>query len=92
MHLRNFGNHVTVRPPAAARPPVHPHHMYTNIENNSINRYGNPNVTQGFIWKEIAWTPVLLERKKQQQRRVFFDVIFDVYTHADNRERAIASD
>ena len=35
----------------------------------------------------------LLEReKKQQQIRVFFDVIFDVYTHVDNRERARASD
>ena len=42
--------------------------------------------------KEIAWPPGLLERKKQQQSRVFFDVIFDVYTHVDNRERARASD
>ena len=25
-------------------------------------------------------------RKKKQQSRVFFDVIFDVYTHVDNRE------
>ena len=33
-----------------------------------------------------------LERKKQQQSRVFFDVIFYVYTHVDNRERARASD
>ena len=31
------------------------------------------------------------ERKKQQSR-VFFDVVFDVYTHVDNRERARASD
>ena len=32
-------------------------------------------------------------RKKQQQRSgVFWDVIFDVYTHVDNRERARASD
>ena len=31
-------------------------------------------------------------KKKQQQSRVFFDVIFDVYTHVDNRERARASD
>ena len=30
--------------------------------------------------------------EKQQQSRVFFDVIFDVYTHMDNRERARASD
>ena len=31
-------------------------------------------------------------KKKQQQSRVFFDVIFYVYTHVDNRERARASD
>ena len=36
-----------------------------------------------------AWT---LRKKKQQQSGVFFDVIFDVYTQADNRERARASD
>ena len=29
-----------------------------------------------------------LGQKKQQQSRVFFDVIFHVYTHVDNRERA----
>ena len=35
----------------------------------------------------------LLEReKKQQQIRVFFNLIFDVYIHVDNRERARASD
>ena len=30
--------------------------------------------------KKIAWPPGLLEReeKKQQQSRIFFDVIFDV--------------
>ena len=31
-------------------------------------------------------------KKKQQQGRAFFDVIFHVYTHVDNRERARASD
>ena len=31
-------------------------------------------------------------KKKQQQSRVFLDVIFDVYTHMDNRERARARD
>ena len=36
-----------------------------------------------------AWT---FRKKKQQQRPVFFDVIFDVYTHVNNRERARASD
>ena len=36
-----------------------------------------------------AWT---LRKKKQQHCPVFFDVIFDVYTHVDNSERARASD
>ena len=35
---------------------------------------------------------LFLRKKKQQQSRVFFDVIFDVYTHVDDRERARASD
>ena len=30
--------------------------------------------------------------KKQQQSRVFFDIIFDVYTHVGNREIVRASD
>ena len=34
---------------------------------------------------------LLLERKKQQQSRVFFGVFFYVYTNVDDRERAIAS-
>ena len=33
-----------------------------------------------------------LRKKKQQQSHVFFDIIFDVYTHVDNRERARVSD
>ena len=28
----------------------------------------------------------IFRKKKQQQSRVFFNVIFDVYTHVDNRE------
>ena len=34
-----------------------------------------------------AWT---FRKEKQQENRVFFDVIFDVYTHVDNRESARA--
>ena len=33
-----------------------------------------------------------LRKKKNNNKVVFFDVIFDVYTHVDNRERARASD
>ena len=32
------------------------------------------------------------KKKKQEQSRVFFNLIFDVYTHVDNRERFRASD
>ena len=32
------------------------------------------------------------EEKKQQKSRVFFNVIFDVYTHVDDRGRAKASE
>ena len=31
-------------------------------------------------------------KKEKTTTRVFFDVIFDVYTHLDNRERAWTSD
>ena len=32
------------------------------------------------------------EKKQQQQGRVFFDVILDVYTRVDNRQSTRASD
>ena len=50
--------------------------------------YGNPNATQGFIWREITWPPGLLESKNNNKvSRVFFGVIFYVYTNVDNREQ-----
>ena len=49
--------------------------------NNSINRYGNPNASQGFIWKEIAWPPGLLERdKKKTTKSGLFRRYFLCYT------------
>ena len=62
------------------------------MQNNSIKRYGNPNATQGFIWKKNRMTARTFKKKKQQQSRVFFDVIFDVSIHVNNGERARASD
>ena len=38
--------------------------------------------------KKIAWSPGILEREEWKQSRVFCDVIFDIYFHVDNRERA----
>ena len=36
--------------------------------------------------KKIAWLPGLLEREKKTKSFVFFDIIFDIYTHADNEK------
>ena len=41
--------------------------------------------------REKPWGRRCFSKKKQQQSRVFFDVIFQDYTHVDNRERARAS-
>ena len=49
------------------------------MQNNSINRYGNPNATQGFIWKEITWLPGLLEIK-DNYKVVSFSALFFMFT------------
>ena len=47
--------------------------------NNSINSYGNPNATQGFIWTEITWPPGLLARKNNN-KFVSFSALFFMFT------------
>ena len=44
--------------------------------------------------KKIAWPPGGLEREKKKNNKVvsFLTLLFYVYTHVDNRERARASD
>ena len=44
--------------------------------------------------KKIAWPPGLLERKNSNNNKVvsFPTLIFDVYTHMDDRGRAKASE
>ena len=42
--------------------------------------------------RTIAWPPGRLEREREKKSRAFFDVISDVYTHVDNRDRARTSD
>ena len=64
---------MTVHLPTA-RPTVRPHH-----KNNSINKYGNPNAAQGFIWKEITWPPGLLEKEKNI-KVVSFSALFFMFT------------
>ena len=46
-------------------PLIRPYHRHTNW-NNSINRYGIPNATQGFTWQEIVWPPGHLKRKNNK--------------------------
>ena len=46
---------------------------------STINRYGNPNATQGFIWKKITWPPGLLERKNNN-KVVSFSALFFMFT------------
>ena len=53
----------------------------------------NPKATEGFIWKEIASPPGLLERKNNKKDVSFSTFFFfNVYAHVDNRGRARASD
>ena len=62
--------------------------------NNSINSYGNPNATRYFFWREIAWPPGLLEKKKKKtaSKSSLLQSYFNFYIHVDNRERSRASD
>ena len=51
------------------------------MQNNSINRYGNPNATQGLFLEGNYMAARTFRKKKQQQSRVFLGVIFYVYTN-----------
>ena len=52
------------------------------------DRPSAPQAHQYKISLSTGMTTQMQRKKKKQQNRVFFDVIFDVYTHVDNRERA----
>ena len=79
VHLCILGN-LVIKWPYTARPSAPQAHQYKITQSTDI-------ATQ-MQRKKIAWPPGLLERGKNLQSRVFFDVIFDVYTHVNNRERA----
>ena len=49
------------------------------MQNDSINRYGNPNATQRFNWNEITWPPRLLERKNNN-KVLSFSALFLMFT------------
>ena len=88
-HPRNLGDHVTVRPsvPPSVRPSAPQAYQCKITQLTGIT----PQATRGGLAGNCMATRTFRE-KKQQQSRVFFDVIFNVYTHVDNRERARASD
>ena len=87
MHPRNFDSHLTGRPPDRPSAPLA--HQYKIIQSSGMATQMQLEV----LVQGNRMAAGLLEReKKQQQIRVFFDVIFDVYIHVDNRERAKASD
>ena len=93
MHPRNFGSHVTVGPPTAARPPVRPSaplaQQYKITQSTGM---ATQMQLKDLFGRKSHGLP--LREKKQQQSRVFSEaiVIFYVYTHVDNRERPRASD
>ena len=89
-HPINFGNHVTVRPHARtparpqactpARPPVRPHHRHTRSENNSIERYGNPNATRGYFGGKSDSHPRLVKQRHEEsikRRKWKAEIVFE---------------
>ena len=86
---RNFGSHMTVGPPA--RPPIRPQHRHTNVKKTQTTGMATQMQLKVLFGRKTHGRRTFRE-KKQQQSRVFFDIIFDVYTHVGNRERVRASD
>ena len=74
---------------ASERATVCPHHRHTNV------KYLNQPVWQpkcnSSFYLEGDHMAARTFRKKKQQSRVFFGVIFYVYTNVDNKERTRAS-
>ena len=85
MHLRNFGNHVTVRAPSAPQGNQCEMTFFTLCGGYNLLFYQ----MIGVHVMVILATRTLRERKKTQSR-VFFRLNFYVYTDVDNRERARA--
>ena len=85
MHLRNFGNHVTVRAPLAPQGNQCEMTFFTLCGGYNLLFYQMMDVHV----MVILATRTLRERKKTQSR-VFFRLNFYVYSDVDNRERARA--
>ena len=90
MHPRNFGSHVTARLPALLTDRPHAPQAYQCkiTQSTGITTQMQPR----FYLEGNRMAARTFRKNKQQQSRVFFDVIFDVYTQVDNEERARASD
>ena len=83
MHPRNLGSHVTVRPPV-----VRPQHRHTNIKQLNQQVWQPKCNTRFYLEENRTAARTFREKEKKQQSRVFFDVIFYVDIHVDNRGRA----
>ena len=88
MHPRNFCSHMTIGSPA--RPPIRPQHRHANVKKLK-QQVWQPKCNSRFYLTGKRMAARTFREKKQQQSRVFFDIIFDVYTHVGNRERVRAS-
>ena len=89
-HPGKFGNHVNVHRPTD-RPTVRPHYRHTHVKYFN-QQVWQPKCNSRFYLERNRMASRTFRKKKQQRSSVFLDVIFDVYTHVDNRERARASD
>ena len=56
-HHRKFGNHVTVHRPSVRTTSI-------SMENNSINRYGNPDATRDYFGGKSHSHPRLVKQRQ----------------------------
>ena len=69
-HPRNFGNHVTIRPPARRADLLSVHTTGIPIYNNSIDRYGNPNATRGYLGGKSHSHPRLVKQRQKRKAEI----------------------
>ena len=69
---------------------LRPHHGQTNVKQLN-QQVWQPKRNSRFYLEGNHMAARTFRKKKQQQSRVFFGIIFYVYTNVDNRERARAS-
>ena len=82
MHPRNLGSHMTIGPPAR------PQHRHANVKKLK-QQVWQPKCNSRFYLAGKRMAARTFREKKQQQSRVFFDIIFYVYTHVGNRKKEL---